>query len=242
MIMHPLGYFASAPDVTNDALILRDIEDQIGSYAESLTSEDKLAFLTVLSRYLYFKQWVIPDYSIGEAIADSQILADTKPNREAIANTTLAPEEIWDIMLTLEGISQENALGLLQFIIVTEQHCHSSRTPAARTCLNCRPDQLFLTHSESASVIDPGRAWLVRLPKDGFTMPLFSFGQPVKSLSRSASGRIIGMEFVPVGSHYISCGWRYVIALAEPPDFRNWGNSVDSFPEVDLLRTCGDEK
>ncbi len=74
--MHPLGYFASAPDGTNDALILRDIEDQIGSYSESLTTEDKLAFLPVLSRYLYFKQWVVPDYSIGEALADTQMADD----------------------------------------------------------------------------------------------------------------------------------------------------------------------
>ncbi len=64
-----ISELVSAPDGTNDALILRDIEDQIGSYAESLTSEDKLAFLAVLSRYLYFKQWVVPDYSVGEGIA-----------------------------------------------------------------------------------------------------------------------------------------------------------------------------
>ena len=41
--MHPLGYFASAPDGTTDALIRSDIEDQIGSKAEKLSSEDKLA-------------------------------------------------------------------------------------------------------------------------------------------------------------------------------------------------------
>ena len=144
-------------------------------------------------------------------------------------------------MLTLEGISNENALALLQFITITEKHCHRARTPAASTCFNCIPDQLVSIPSESASVIDPGRAWLLRLPKDGFTMPLFSFGQPVRSLSRSASGRIIGMEFVPDGSHYISCGWRYVIAMTPKPDFRNWGNEVDSFPEADLIRTCGGE-
>ncbi len=239
--MHPLGYFASAPDGTNDALILRDIEDKIGSYSESLTSEAKLAFLAVLSRYLYFKQWVVPDYSIGEALADTQMEASTRIDaEEALANTTPGTQgTIWDIMLTLEGISYANALGLLQFITQAEQKSHRARTPAASTCFNCIPDQLVSIPSESASVIDPGRAWLLRLPKDGFTMPLFSFGQPVRSLSRSASGRIIGMEFVPFGSHYISCGWRYVMAMTPQPDFRNWGNSVDSFPEADLLITCG---
>ena len=85
-------------------------------------------------------------------------------------------------------------------------------------------------------------AWFLPLPKEQFTMPMFSFGQTVRLRSRSASVRIIGMEFVPFGSHYISCCWRYVIALTEPPDFRNWGNSVDSFPEVDLLKTCGGYK
>lgn len=209
MVMHPLRHFVSAPDGTPDALILRDIEDQIGSIAETLTNEDKLAFLAVLSRYLYFKQWVVPDYSIGEAISSTQLFADIKPNTVTACHEA-APETqaIWDILLTLEGISNENALGLLQFIAVTEKHCLRARTPAASTCFNCISDQLVSIPSESASVIDPGRAWLLRLPKDGFTMPLFSFGQPVRSLSRSASGRIIGMEFVPLGSHYISCGWR----------------------------------
>ena len=40
-MVHPLRAFVSATDSTNDALILADIEDQIGSYAENLTSEDK---------------------------------------------------------------------------------------------------------------------------------------------------------------------------------------------------------
>lgn len=79
MVMHPLKHFASAPDGTNDALIRSDIEDQIGSYSENLTSEDKLAFLAVLSRYLYFKQWVVTDYSIGEAIAHTQLEAHSRP-------------------------------------------------------------------------------------------------------------------------------------------------------------------
>ena len=194
--MHPLGYFASAPDGTNDALILRDIEDKIVCIAETLTSEDKLAFLAVLSRYLYFKQWVVPGYSIGEASADTQLLADTKPNTvTACHDATPEPQAIWDIMLTLEGISNENALGLLQFITQAEKHRSEAGRSAASTCSPCICDQLVSVSSEIASVIDPGRAWLLLLAKDRFTMPLFSFGQPVRSLSRSASGRIIGMEF-----------------------------------------------
>lgn len=234
MVMHPLRHFVSAVDGTNDALILRDIEDQIGSYSESLTSEDKLAFLAVLSRYLYFKQWVVPDYSVGEALASTQLEADTTPETA----------DIWDIMLTLEGISKENALGLLQFIAVAEKHCHRARTPAASTCFHCIPDQLVSAHSESASVIDPGSAWLMLLPKDGFTMPLFSFGQIVRSLSRETIGRIIGMEFAPDGSTLaaqISPGWHYVIAVTVSPSCQNWRDSVEAVPESELIISCGGE-
>lgn len=224
--MHRLSDFVSAPDGTSDALILRDIEDQIGSYSENLSSEDKLAFLAVLSRYLYFRQCVVPDYEIGQAIADSQIKASTTPDTlAAIRDTASDPEEIWDILLTLEGISLENALGLLQFIAVTEKHCYFAGRPAARTCFNCTPDQLVLADSESASVIDPGCAWLLLLPKDRFTMPKFSFGQSVQSRSRETIGRIIGMEFAPNGStlaYQISPGWHYVIAVTEHSKSLNW--------------------
>ena len=244
-MMHPLEYFASAPNGTPDSLILRDIEEQIGSYSENLTCEDKLAFLAVLSRYLYFKQWVVPGYSIGQAIADSQIEADTTPDTlAAIRDTASETDVIWDILLTLEGISLENALGLLQFITVTEKHCHPALTPAATTCFNCTPDQLVLAHEESASVIDPGCAWLLLLPKDGFTMPLFSFGQSVQSRSRETIGRIIGMEFAPAGcelAYQISPGWHYVIEVTEHPNCLNWRDEVDSLPESDLIMICGGE-
>lgn len=116
-MMHPLRHFVSAPDGTNDALILADIEDKIGSHAENLTSEDKLAFLAVLSRYLYFLQWVEPDYSIGAALTDTMLLIDTtQDSDDESANTPPETEEIWDILLTLEGISTEGATQLLQFI------------------------------------------------------------------------------------------------------------------------------
>ncbi len=95
--------------------------------------------------------------------------------------------------------------------------------------------------AQQLAVIDPGSAWLLPIPKDSFTMPKFSFGQKVMSQSRETCGRIIGMEFVTFGSHYISCGWRYVIAMTKQPDFRNWGNEVDSFPEADLIIACEGE-
>jgi hypothetical protein len=146
--MHRLSHFASAPDGTRDTLIRSDIQDQIGSEAENLTSEDKLAFLAVLSRYLYFRQWVVPDYSIGQAIADTQMEADTRLDAEEAFYDTQPDSQgtIWDILLTLEGISNENALGLLQFIASAEQQSEKAGRPAASTC-HCR--------SESAAVIDP---------------------------------------------------------------------------------------
>ncbi len=116
-MVHPLSHFAFAPNGTNDALILRDVEEQIGSDAENLTSEDKSAFLAVLTRYLYFKQWVVPNYSIAAAIADTMLKADITPDEEKeSALTQLQTGEIWDILLTLEGISTQSASGLLQFI------------------------------------------------------------------------------------------------------------------------------
>ena len=114
---HPLKSFVSAADGTNDAIILEDIEDQIGSKAEKLTLKDRLAFLTVLSRYVYVQQWINSDYSIGGAIASIQLATATMPEfEEEITNATPDPAEIWDILLSLEGISTQSAFGLLQFI------------------------------------------------------------------------------------------------------------------------------
>ena len=113
---HPLKSFVSAADGTNDAFILDDIEDQIGSNAEKLTLKDRLAFLTVLSKYVYVQQWINSDYSIEQAITSTQLETDTMPDLEEITNATPDPAEIWDILLTLEGISTPSAFGLLQFI------------------------------------------------------------------------------------------------------------------------------
>lgn len=115
-MMHPLKHFVSAADGTNDAFILDDIEDKIGSNAEKLTRKDRLAFLSVLSKYVYVQQWINSNYSIGKAIASTQLETDTTPDLEEITNATADPAEIWDILLTLEGISTQSAFGLLQFI------------------------------------------------------------------------------------------------------------------------------
>ncbi len=88
----------------------------MGSNAEKLTLKERLAFLTVLSRYVYVQQWINSDYSIKQAIALAQLAADTTPDLEEITNATPDPAEIWDILLSLEGISTQSAFGLLQFI------------------------------------------------------------------------------------------------------------------------------
>ena len=71
--------------------------------------------------------------------------------------------------------------------------------------------------AQQLAVIDPpNNTWLLPLPKDGFTMPKFRFGQLVKSQSRGICGRIIGMEFAPAGSecaYQIAFGWHYAIDL-----------------------------
>ena len=53
--MHPLGYFASAPDGTPDAAILSELVSHYGSYLERLNSEQKLALRAILSYYLFYK-------------------------------------------------------------------------------------------------------------------------------------------------------------------------------------------
>ena len=92
--------------------------------------------------------------------------------------------------------------------------------------------------TQELAVIDPGKAWLLPLPKNGFTVPIFRFGQRVQSQSRGTSVRIIGMEFAPKGSkcaRQIALGWHYVIELGayrydESPRLED----QDLLPESDL--------
>lgn len=50
------------------------------------------------------------------------------------------------------------------------------------------------TTTQLGSVIAPGLAWLLPIPKDSFTIPKFTFAQVVKVLSRDVIVQIIGME------------------------------------------------
>ncbi len=95
--------------------------------------------------------------------------------------------------------------------------------------------------SGNAAVIDPpNNTWLIPLPKDGFTMPKFRFGQRVQSQSRGTSGRIIGIEFAPAGSEHalkIAFGWHIVIELSVYRHCKEpWRDDRDLLPESDLKR------
>lgn len=98
--MQPISRFASASPGTQDAQILSEIEWRYGSHMERLTLEDKLALRSVLSRYIYYKQF-IQQYLIADAITD------TMPDLD----TSICAE-----ILTLQGISTESAEKLIKFI------------------------------------------------------------------------------------------------------------------------------
>ncbi len=100
--MHPLGYFASAPDGTPDAAILKEMVSRYGDYLERLDSEQKLALRAVLSYYLFYKLKYKSKYSVSDAIIDAMPLC-TKVS-------------IHNLMTTLEGISNDSAEGLILFL------------------------------------------------------------------------------------------------------------------------------
>lgn len=100
--MHPLGYFISAPSSNPDAAILDEIVSRYGDYLERLDSEQKLALRAVLSFYLFYKLKYVSDYSVRDAVIDAM------PECSAAS--------ISKILLALEGISSDNAEGLLKFL------------------------------------------------------------------------------------------------------------------------------
>ncbi len=100
--MHPLGYFASAPDGTPDAAILSEMVSRYGHYLERLDSEQKLALRAVLSYYLFYKLKYKSHYTVSDAIIDAM---------PECAKTSLSK-----IILTLEGISNDSAEGLIKFL------------------------------------------------------------------------------------------------------------------------------
>lgn len=115
-MLHPLGYFASAPNGTRDAAILSELVSHHGSYLERLSIEGKLALRAVLSYYVFYKLRYASDYSVSEAVT------------EAMPEYTLA--SILTTILTLEGISTDNAEGIIKFI--TEQQNWRQSTKARR--------------------------------------------------------------------------------------------------------------
>lgn len=101
LIMQPLSRrFAIAPPGTRDAQIIAQVELRFGLYLEKLTSEQKLALRSVLSRYIYYKQF-LDNYLLEDAITD------TMPDLEA---------SICEAMIALEGISSRNAEKLIEFV------------------------------------------------------------------------------------------------------------------------------
>ena len=100
--MHPLGYFATAPDDTRDASVLGDVVSHHGPYLERLSTEGKLALRAVLSYYVFYKLRYASNYSVEEAVT------------EAMPSYTKA--SILTTIVTLEGISTDNAERIIQFI------------------------------------------------------------------------------------------------------------------------------
>lgn len=96
----PLSHFTSTLPGIQDAQIISEIEWRYGSYLERLTREDKLALRSVLSKYIYYNEF-LDNYLISDAITD------TMPDLEA---------SICSVMITLEGITTTSAEMLIKFV------------------------------------------------------------------------------------------------------------------------------
>ncbi len=101
-IMHPLGYFASAPNGTSDAAILKEMVSRYSGYLERLDSEQKLGLGALLSYYKFYKLKYKSLYTVSDALIDAMPLC-TKVS-------------IHNLLLTHEGISNDSALGLIKFL------------------------------------------------------------------------------------------------------------------------------
>ena len=135
LIMHPLGYFASAPSGNPDAAILSEIVSRYGDYLEKLDSEQKLALRAVLSFYLFYKLKYYSDYSVNDAIID------------AMPECTQA--SISTVVSTLEGISTNNAEGLLKFL--TDQRSEIAAAVVGKVAFHSQIDSL---KSQKLAVVD----------------------------------------------------------------------------------------
>lgn len=132
--MHPVGYFASAPDGTTDAAILSELVSRYGSYLEKLNSEQKLALRAVLSYYLFYKLKVVSDYSVSNAICD------------AMPECTEA--SIRNVIATLEGISSDTTEGLIKFLTDQRSYRPASSGETAHLSHTDPP------HSQKLAVVD----------------------------------------------------------------------------------------
>lgn len=132
--MHPLGYFVSAPSGTADAAILDEMISRYGDYLEKLDSEQKLALRAVLSFYLLYKLKYVSGYSISDVVID--------------AMPEFSAASISKILLALEGISTNNAEGLLKFL--TDQ-----RSELATAFGKAAPyDQMHPMKSQKVAVVE----------------------------------------------------------------------------------------
>lgn len=131
--MHPLGYFASAPAHPPDAAILSEMVSRYGDYLERLDSEQKLALRAVLSYYLFYKLKYKSKYSVSDAVID--------------AMPECATASISKIILTNEGISNDNALGLVKFL--TEQRWERAVVLFAAPKSKTQP-----MHSSKPAIVD----------------------------------------------------------------------------------------
>lgn len=171
--MHPLGYFASAPDGTTDAAILSELVSRYGSYLEKLNSEQKLALRAVLSYYLFYKLKVVSDYSVTDAICD------------AMPECTEA--SISKVILTLEGFSCDNAERLIRFI--TEQRSSGAELLGkAEVPINHNHTDPW--HNQNLAVVDRIAALTDRLQKIGrrHQADLAAFNHELKTLKVEAQG------------------------------------------------------
>ncbi len=100
--MHPLGYFALAPNGTSDAAILKEMVSRYSGYLERLDSEQKLGLGALLSYYKFYKLQYKSLYTVSDALIDAMPLC-TKVS-------------IHNLLLTHEGISNDSALGLIKFL------------------------------------------------------------------------------------------------------------------------------
>ena len=100
--MHPLGYFALAPNGTSDAAILKQMVSRYSGYKGRLDSEQKLGLGALLSYYKFYKLKYKSLYTVSDALIDAMPLC-TKVS-------------IHNLLLTHEGISNDSALGLIKFL------------------------------------------------------------------------------------------------------------------------------